>query len=229
MGRCKGVPFFGLPPIPASLGISCECCLREERMSMSAQETAVTLRVATPDDAAAIRTIYAPYVTDTAITFEVEVPSEEEFRSRISQTLARYPYFVALTEAGEVCGYAYAGAFKGRAAYDPSAEVSIYVAPSAQGKGVGRALYEALEKALLKQGVVNVYACIAVTPRPDDAHLTNASTSFHQHLGYELVGTFKRCARKFDQWYDMCWMGKQQGGEEDALRPFKPFPLVSEE
>lgn len=161
----------------------------------------------TPADAVALLEIYAPYVEHTAITFEYEVPSLEEFRQRIETISARYPYLKAVGEDGTVLGYAYATAFKGRAAYDWSVETTVYVRRDVHRQGAGKALYLALEKSLKGMGICNLNACIAYTDTPD-AHLTNDSMHFHEHLGYRLVGTFHHCAYKFGTWYHMIWMEK---------------------
>ena len=161
----------------------------------------------TPANAAALLEIYAPYVEHTAITFEYEVPSLEEFRQRIETISARYPYLKAVGEDGTVLGYAYATAFKGRAAYDWSVETTVYVRRDVHRQGAGKALYLALEKSLKGMGICNLNACIAYTDTPD-AHLTNDSMHFHEHLGYRLVGTFHHCAYKFGTWYHMIWMEK---------------------
>ena len=164
------------------------------------------IRSAAPPDAARLLQIYAYYVANTAISFEYEVPTVEEFRSRIVNTLQKYPYIV-LEEDGVIQGYAYAGAFKSRAAYRHSCEVSIYVDREAGGKGYGRSLYEALEKELKARGILNLYACVAV-PIVEDEYLTHNSEQFHQHLGYRRVGEFRKCACKFNRWYNMVWMEK---------------------
>ena len=173
----------------------------------------IVIRSAVPEDAEALLAIYAPYVTDTAVSFEYAVPTLEDFRGRIAGTLSKYPYLVA-EENGQPVGYCYAGAFKGRAAYDWSVETSIYLAPAAQGKGLGRRLYAALEAALGEMGVRNMYACISC-PRVEDEYLTRRSVDFHAHLGYRLVGTFRSCASKFGRWYDMVWMEKFIGAHEE--------------
>ena len=117
----------------------------------------VKLRVATVSDAAELLKIYAPYVTDTAITFEYDVPTLEDFKGRIAHTLEKYPYFVAELN-GEIVGYAYASAFHPRAAYGWAAETSIYVRRDMKRMGLGRTLYDALETALKAQGVLNLNA-----------------------------------------------------------------------
>ena len=175
-----------------------------------------TIRSAEPDDAGRLLEIYAYYVEHTAVSFEVEVPTEEQFRRRIESTLEKYPYLV-LEEDGVILGYAYAGVFKARAAYDRSCELSVYVERSARRRGIGRALYGALERELKARGMLNLYACIAVPlDEAGDEYLTRDSERFHRRLGFETVGTFHRCAYKFGRWYDMIWMEKLIGAHEDA-------------
>lgn len=166
----------------------------------------IKIRVATPDDAPELLAIYAPYVTDTAVTFEYEVPSLTDFRARINTTLNRYPYIVAL-RGGEIVGYAYASPFRVRAAYVWSVETSIYVRCDKKHAGVGTALYEALEALLSRQHVTNMYACIAV-PNGEDPHLTRDSIRFHGHMGFTNVGEYRNCAYKFGRWYSMAMMEK---------------------
>ena len=166
----------------------------------------INIREATAEDAEALAAIYAPYVRNTAISFELEPPTPEEFATRISRTLERYPHFVAEHE-GEIAGYAYAGAFKERAAYAKSVELSIYIDRKRRGKGIGRALYAALESELGQRGVTNLYACIAY-PCVEDEYLTRDSVSFHEHMGFTIVGRFHECASKFGREYDMVWMEK---------------------
>ncbi|MBQ6232992.1 MAG: N-acetyltransferase [Clostridia bacterium] len=168
-----------------------------------------SIRPAAPEDAESLLGIYAYYVEHTAISFEYEVPSPEEFRSRIVHTLEQYPYLV-LEEDGVIRGYAYAGPFKGRAAYRFSCEMSIYLDPAAKGRGYGRLLYEALEAELGKRGILNLYACIG-DPIVEDETLTRNSEQFHRHMGYTKVGEFHRCGYKFGRWYNMIWMEKMIG------------------
>ena len=169
----------------------------------------IETRTATINDAQRLLEIYGYYVKHTAISFEYEVPSVEEFRKRIGRTLERYPYFV-LEEEGRVLGYAYAGPFKARAAYDWSCELSIYLDKDCRGKGYGRMLYAALEDRLKAQGIQNLYTCIAF-PDVEDEYLTTNSAEFHEHMGYHRVGLFRQCAYKFGRWYSMIWMEKIVG------------------
>ena len=192
---------------------------------MNIEKNSITIRAAVPGDAAALLEIYAPYVEQTAITFECAVPSEAEFAARIEATLHRYPYLVAVRDGAPV-GYAYTGVFKARSAYDWAAETSIYVRQDARGAGLGRALYTALEAVSKAQNLQNLYACIALAA-PEDEHLTNDSPRFHERLGYTLAGRFRRCACKFDTWYDMIWMEKFLGEHALPAAPFRPFPSLT--
>ena len=158
------------------------------------------------DDAKRLLDIYSPYIKKTAITFEYDVPSLEEFESRIKTISSKYPY-LKLIDNDEIVGYAYANLFKERKAYQYDVEVSIYLDENKKGKGYGRALYEELEKRLIKQGYKNIYACIAL-PNKETKYLTKASYHFHKKMGFELIGRFKNCAYKFDERFDMIWMGK---------------------
>lgn len=170
----------------------------------------MTIYDVTVDDAEEILNIYAHYVEETAISFEYEVPSLEEFMGRIRNISSKYPYIKAVGDDGKILGYAYATSFKARAAYDWSVESTIYMDKSCRGKGLGKMLYLELEKRLADMGILNVNACIA-RPKGDDPHLTDGSFYFHKKLGYELVGTFHDSGYKFDTWYDMVWMEKMLG------------------
>lgn len=187
----------------------------------------VIIRVAAIEDAGEILAIYAPYVEKTAITFEYEVPTLEEFQERMKNTLQKYPYIVAEKD-GEILGYAYTGAFKGRAAYGWSVEVSIYLKESKRNMGIGRKLYEALENISKAQNILNLNACIGY-PEVEDAHLTKNSVQFHEHLGYELVGKFHQCGYKFGTWYHMVWMEKIIGEHSANPSPMIWFPDLSVE
>ena len=179
---------------------------------------AFEIRSATPDDAGQLLEIYSHYVTNTAVSFEYEVPSLKEFKSRIEGILKKYPY-LCVVEDGKILGYAYANTFKERKAYQKCVELSIYLSKGCQRRGYGRALYEALESRLKKIGILNAYACIATT-EIEDEYLTNNSVHFHSHLGFKKCGEFKKCGIKFGRWYDMVWMEKMLGehiNEENAF------------
>lgn len=191
-------------------------------MSDSAQD--VRVRTATPQDAEAALAIYAHYVKNTAITFDYDVPSLEDFETRLVRTLERYPYLVA--ERGDkVVGYAYASPFVGRAAYDWSSELTVYVAPDVRGHGVGRVLYVELERLLGAMGVRTLYACIGY-PEVEDEYLTYASVRFHERMGFAVIGRHHQCGNKFGRWYDMVWMEKAIGPHDGAPKPIVPFPQL---
>lgn len=181
-------------------------------------DTALRIRTARLSDAPALLKIYAPYVEKTAIMFECTVPDIEEFAARMRATLRRYPYLVA-ERGGEIVGYAYAGPFGSRAAYDWAVEMSIYLREDQRHRGTGKRLYAALEAVLRAQNIQNLYACIGCPDGADDAHLTRNSAQFHAHLGYRLVGEFPRCGYKFGTWYSMVWMKKCIGAHEAQPAP----------
>ncbi len=174
----------------------------------------ITIRIARESDKEELLAIYAPYVSETAITFEYTVPTHEEFRDRIRKTLAKYPYLVAVQDA-EILGYAYASEFKNRAAYDWAVETTIYVKQDSRKSGVGKKLYQALEEVLKQQHICNLYACIAY-PNP-------GSIGFHERLGYQTIGHFSKCGYKFETWYDMIWMEKMISEHDQHPEPFKPI------
>ena len=181
----------------------------------------IEIRSAQAQDVDALLAIYAPYVEQTAITFEYQVPSREEFLRRMQHTLEFFPFLVAQVD-GCVLGYAYAGSFKDRPAYQWAVETSIYVQMDCRRMGIGRALYAALEPALAEQGILNVNACIAYPPQPDP-YLTQDSVLFHRRLGYEVIGEFHQCGFKFDRWYNMVWMEKHIGPHSSSPAIPKPF------
>ena len=164
------------------------------------------IRTVNIDDAQRLLEIYSYYVENTAVSFAYDAPSLEEFKERIKNITAKYPYIV-LEEDGVIYGYSYAGVFKGRRAYDHCCEMTIYLDHNAKGKGYGRLLYEEMEKRLLDIGIINLYACIG-DPISEDEYLTKDSESFHAHMGYVKVGDFHKCGYKFDRWYNMIWMEK---------------------
>jgi L-amino acid N-acyltransferase YncA len=187
-------------------------------------DTDVSIRMATEADAEELLKIYAPYVTDTAITFEYDVPSVAEFARRIRNTLQMYPYLVAL-EHGRIVGYTYASAFHERAAYRWAVETTIYLEQNCRGRGLGKKLYLSLEEILKRQNIMNLNACIAYTPCKD-LHLDNTSPAFHEHLGYTKVAHFTKCGYKFGTWYDMIWMEKIIGAHPDTPAPVLPITEI---
>lgn len=157
------------------------------------------IRSAIPTDARAILDIYEPYITDTSITFETEVPTIDEFMERMDNIQKRYPYLVYEAD-GVIIGYAYASKHRERAAYRYSADVSVYVKPSYHKQGIGKALYTKLFDLLRDQGIYTVYACITV---PNDA-----SIELHKSLGFTEVGTFHNAGYKLGKWHDVIWFEK---------------------
>ncbi len=184
----------------------------------------IRIRTAMTEDAAELLEIYRPYVEKTAITFEYDVPTSEEFRARMEKTLKRYPYLVA-EKGGELIGYAYAGPFVGRAAYDWAAEVSIYLKENQRGMGIGKRLYQAIEEISRAQNITNLNACIG-SPDPEDEYLTRNSIQFHEHMGYRMVGEFCKCGYKFGRWYNMVWMEKLIGAHEAEPKPVVEFGKI---
>lgn len=177
------------------------------------------IRIASPEDAAALLEIYGPYIEKTAITFEYEVPSLAEFRQRIENTLKRYPYIIAEKE-GKVLGYAYTGPFGQRAAYAWAAETTIYLKENRRKMGLGKRLYQALEEISRAQNIVNLNACIAY-PQKEDEYLSRNSAQFHAHMGYRMVGEFHQCGYKFGRWYNVVWMEKMIGKHHQ-----QPVPVI---
>ncbi len=151
-----------------------------------------TFRLATPEDAAAVLAIYAPYVRDTAISFEYEVPDTAEIRRRMENVLAMYPWLLAERD-GETMGYAYASRFHPRAAFQWTVETSIYLAPAAHRQGIGRALYTRLLGLLRRQGLFTAIAAITL-PNPP-------SVAFHEALGFREARAHPNVGFKQGQWY----------------------------
>ena len=139
----------------------------------------IKFRKVTVDDAAAIIEIYKPYVEDYAVSFDVEVPTEEEIKHRIEKYSSKYPFIVATDEAGKVLGYAYANEMKSRQAYNWSAEVTVYVDINEHLSGIGKRLYYRLEKTLREMGILNTYASVVTIDSEEDAYLTMNSYIFH--------------------------------------------------
>ena len=180
----------------------------------------ISIRFAKPEDAKELLKIYAYYVTDTAISFETEVPSEEEFKLRIEEVLKSYPFIVACKD-DEILGYAYLHSFVGRKAYELSAETTIYLNPDKKKMGIGKKLYSVLEDIAKAQNITNLYSCIGYVDKEDE-YLNNNSVQFHEHIGYRMVGKFENCGHKFGRWYHMVWMEKIIGKHEE-IKEFIKF------
>ena len=162
-------------------------------------------------DAAGILAVYAPYIRETAVTFETEVPAPDAFTARVAGICADFPYLV-LEADGELAGYAYAHRQAERAAYAWNAELSIYLAGKWRGKGLGAPLYRLLERLLAMQGYVNLYGVITAS--------TRGSIAMHEKLGYRQIGLHEKTGWKFGQWHDVAWLYKRVGeGEPGTILP----------
>lgn len=164
------------------------------------------------EDTKELLNIYAPYIKNTAITFEYDIPPINEFKTRISNTIRYYPWIV-YKENNKIVGYAYASRYKERAAFQWDTEVSVYISPSHQGKGIAKALYQTLFDLLLLQGFYNAYALIRV---PNEK-----SINLHLKFGFSIIGTAKNTGYKFNEWHDLASLVK-------PLKSFeiKPVPTI---
>lgn len=167
------------------------------------------IRLATAQDAEQILAIYAPFVTDTAVSFELEPPSAEEMRNRIEETQSRYPWLV--WEGERVLGYAYASSHRARPAYQWSVEVSVYVHPASRRIGVARQLYTDLFGRLRDQGYCNAYAGITL---PNEA-----SVGFHESMGFQPVGVYTKIGFKLGKWQDVGWWQLRLREDPDPQPP----------
>ncbi len=154
------------------------------------------IRLATADDAAPIRDIYAPFCESTPVSFETQAPTVEEMRLRISGTVTIFPWLV-FEKGDQVLGYAYASKHRERAAYRWSVDVSAYVQAGARRSGVGRALYTSLLALLRLQGFYTALAGITL-PNP-------GSVGLHEALGFEPVGVYRQIGFKCGEWHDVAW------------------------
>ena len=162
-------------------------------------------------DAAGILAVYAPYIRETAVTFETEVPAPDAFTARVAGICADFPYLV-LEVDGELAGYAYAHRQAERAAYAWNAELSIYLAGKWRGRGLGAPLYRLLERLLAMQGYVNLYGVITAS--------NAGSIRLHEKLGYRQTGLHEKTGWKFGQWHDVAWLHKRvREGEPGTILP----------
>jgi phosphinothricin acetyltransferase len=173
------------------------------------------IRLAREDDAAAVQAIYAPYVRETAISFETEPPSVDEMLARMQRVMAKHAGLVCEDAAGEVAGYAYGGVHRARAAYRWSVEVTVYNRLDMHRRGLGRALYTPLLEMLRRQGYASAYGGITL---PNDA-----SVGLHKAMGFSDVGVFPNVGYKFGKWHSVAWMSRELG--RYAETPAEPRPL----
>lgn len=170
-----------------------------------------TVRMATEADAEAMRSIYAPFVTDTCVSFETTPPTEVEMAQRVRETTERLPWLVCEYD-GQVAGYAYASPHEDRSAYRWSVDVSVYVDERWRRRGVARGLYESLFALLRLQGLYAAYAVI-VLPNPP-------SVEFHESLGFERVGVYRGVGYKRGEWRDVGhWQLSLQAREDSPSAP----------
>lgn len=158
------------------------------------------IRTVNDQDAEAIADIYAPFVSDSTISFEIDVPSTEEMARRINETRSQFPWLVAEAQ-NQIVGYAYASSHRSRPAYQWSCDVSIYLSPLIQRRGIGQILYKHLLELLCQQGYASAYAGIAL---PNES-----SIAFHKSMGFKPIGVYPRVGFKGGKWLDVAWWHKQ--------------------
>ena len=158
------------------------------------------IRLADKNDSNNIIKIYEPYIKNTAISFETEVPSLSEFSNRIEKIISKYPFLVYEIDSN-IAGYAYASQFRERAAFNYNVETSIYTLLEYHGKGIAYKLYDKLLKILYELGYINVYACYTVP--------NIKSKKFHKKFGFKETGLYKKTGYKFGQWHDLIWLHKK--------------------
>lgn len=178
----------------------------------------VKIRIAGEKDASALLDIYTPYIKETAITFEYEIPPVEEFAGRIQTITRDFPWLICEID-GHTAGYAYASHFKTRAAFQWDAEMSVYLSSEYHRLGIASALYNCLENTLREQGYLNLYALIT-HPHP-------VSEGFHTNRGYRPIGIYHSTGFKFDQWYDLIVMEKQLAPLSQKPNPCKTYHELS--
>lgn len=160
----------------------------------------ISVRQAVEQDAAAVTRVYAPYVEQTAVSFEETAPTEDEMAARIKKARSRWQWLVA-EQNGAVVGYAYGSQHRERAAYRWSVEVSAYVDRHHHRQGIGRALYESLLADLTEKGFCNAFAGITLPNEP--------SVQLHAAMGFLPIGTFRSIGWKFGRWHDVAWFQRQ--------------------
>lgn len=179
-----------------------------------------TVRMAVPEDAESLLAIYAPYIRETCITFEYEVPSVREFRSRMEEVLKSYPWLVCEQDGGPAA-YAYAHRYMTRAAYQWDAELSVYTDRNRTGQGIGRALYTALMEILKLQNVKNVYG-IVTSPNPP-------SEALHYAMGFSLMGVSRKTGFKQGHWIDVSWFERSIASLAEAPGPLLKMSEADQE
>lgn len=186
-------------------------CRRRAAISSAVTPAGHSIRAAGARDAGACAALYAPYVTDTAISFEADPPSAAEMEKRIAAAAERHAWLV-LEDGGRVIGYAYGGQHMSRAAYRWCCNVSVYVEMGRRRTGAGRALYEALFERLAERGYRMALGGITL---PNEA-----SQGLHRALGFEPVGVYRAIGFKFGAWHDVEWLQRPIG--DPAARLVEP-------
>lgn len=174
----------------------------------------LTIRYATPKDSDGILKVYEPYIRNTTITYEYEVPTKKEFYNRTCEILSNFPYLVCEDE-GEIIGYAYGSKHRERAAFQWGVEISVYVRQEYQGKGVATELYHRILKLLKQQGFYKVYAII---DSPNEK-----SEKFHEKFGFQRIAYLPKVAYKLGRWCDITYYEKELRDGYDVPVPIRPF------
>ena len=210
----KGVGDVSLPPSSTQTDPSPvhpgSAILRSKSNSM------LVIRPAHDADAAAVAAVYAPYVYDTAVSFELEAPTAAIMARRIDETLVTHPWLIA-DRGGDVVGYAYAGKHSQRAAYRWTADVTIYVRAQERRSGIGRSLYSALLTMLRRMGLRSAFAEIVLP--------NSGSVGLHEAMGFQHIGTHKDIGFKLGRWHDIGYW--RLGLSEGATAPSEPIPFAS--
>lgn len=212
-------------PLPGCAPMSSQLCVARNAPANSKASTAartpmssqLRIRLASADDADGIRAVYAPFV-DTPVTFEEEVPPCEAYRERIVLVCEKYPCLVA-EEGGHIIGFSYAHELRERIAFQWNAELSVYLAPTAQGQGVGSRLYAALLELLRLMGIKAVYG-VVTSPNA-------ASERLHHAFGFALMGVQPHAGFTCGAWHDVAWYVREIAPFEDAPAPPAPFPTYA--
>lgn len=172
------------------------------------------IRLACEEDGRRLSEIYEPYVTDSAVSFEIEAPTAKEMSSRVAIVKRNHPWLVCTIDS-EVAGYVYASPHKARQAYCWSVDVAVYTDAAYRRRGLGTALYTSLFECLRLQGAYNAYAGITV---PNDA-----SVGLHEALGFQPVGIYNNVGFKCGAWRDVGWWHLKL--QEYSDNPVEPIDL----
>lgn len=191
---------------------------RMEKELMKLKNEDLIFRFATENDAKKILEVYRPYIENTTITFEYEVPSVEEFKERIKKILEEYPYIVCEYDK-KIIGYAYAHRVWSRAAYQWDAELSVYTNENYSGNGIGKKLYKMLMEILKLQNVVNVYGLVT--------YPNENSEKLHNYFGFKKVAYFENSGYKFGKWIGVTWFEKAILEHSENPRPLKKISDVN--